>query len=83
MSCEQRLEAVSKVFSDVNDLYINLCKSSEHAELSALVELPLKLADQTVDELKDFVGNEKSLLCSDDILSKAQQSVYDLKSLYE
>ena len=40
MSCDQHLEAVSQVFSDASDLYVNFCQLSERAELSALVDLP-------------------------------------------
>ena len=83
MSCDQHLEAVSQVFSDASDSYVNFCKLSERAELSALVDLPLQLADQTINELHEFLGNDKSVLSSDDILSKAQYSIDDLKSHYE
>ena len=61
----------------------NCGKLSERTELSALIDLPLQLADQTINELHEFLGNDKSVLSSDDILSNEQHSIDDLKSQYE
>ena len=50
--------------------YVNFSNLCEFTELSALVDLPLQLADQTINELQDILGNDKSVLSSDDIKSK-------------